>query len=271
MGFEAVLTAETNGITAAYSDAGGGEPLLLVNGGAGETCEYQRFLPYIAHGIRTIAYDQRGFGGTVGGDEPYTLKTLADDAVALLDALGVARAHVLGFSYGGMLALQMGLQHPDRIQSLIVGTAPYTHADMVSNFDGTPPQDYARRLVEMCLTPKGLLNPELVAELSLTDRAHARRRDTVAGARRIAAPAGFDMTGRGKDISAPTLLLYGGDDPMSPPRFGQRLNEEIPNSRLIVFEGARHSFFREFSAEVGQRVSDWILGHPLEAGSHPRA
>ena len=272
MSFNTILTAETNGIITAYCEAGVGEPLLMLNGGAAERCEYRRFVPYIADGIRIISYDQRDFGDTVSGSEPYTLKTLADDAIGLMDALGLARAHLIGFSYGGVVALQAAIHHPERVHSLIVGTAPYRYGDMIAaaeTLTGLSPSDLRRRTLELCLSPKGQADARLVAELTEGDSARKRTPDTNSGVRRTGAAAGYDMAGLGRKISAPTLLIYGRGDPKTPPEIGQRLKQEIPNSHLAMIEGGRHSFFREFPVEVAKLTSDWVLSHPIGNDVHP--
>jgi pimeloyl-ACP methyl ester carboxylesterase len=262
VGFETVQTVEANGITTAYSESGAGEPLLILNAGAGETFEYPRFVPHLPDGIRFVSFDQRGFGVTVAADEPYTFETLADDAIALADALGLARAHYIGFAYGGMLALQVAVRHPERVHSLIVGNAAYSHTGLTSQIrTGLSPEESARRLLDVSLSSKGQADPEVVAELKQS----AERRRAMGGsaARRIEATAAFDMAGRGKDISAPTLLIYGEDDPLTPPKIGQQLNREIPDSELMIVESGRHSFLREFPAQVGQRVGEWVLSRPV--------
>jgi 3-oxoadipate enol-lactonase len=168
-----------------------------------------------------------------------------------------------------MVAFQTALQHPDRVQSLTIGATPYRSADLAvaRTLAGLSPEAFAKRMLEMCLTPKGQADPELVAELTTSDSAQRRRPDGAIGARRTAALFQHDMTGRTNEISAPTLLIYGREDPMAPPEIGQRLNKEIRGSRLVIQEDARHSFFREHPSEVAKLVSDWVLSHPIGIGA----
>ena len=101
-----------------YVEHGEGDPLLLVMGFGGDHLAWGLQMPAFAARHRVIAFDNRGVGQTGAPDAPYTTLEMADDAVGLLDALGIERAHVLGVSMGGMIAQELALNHPGRVRTL---------------------------------------------------------------------------------------------------------------------------------------------------------
>src|SRR5271156_2166916 len=158
------------GMSVAYVDHGVGEPLLMLHGGESNKLQYGSLTGPLADGIRTISYDQRECGDTSCDDATYTLQTLADDAVWLMDALSLDKAHVMGMSYGGMLALQIGLHHPDRVKSLIVGAAPYSHGSLNTEFAQRVlrmmPEERQPHMIDACLSTDGQRNDELMAAMT---------------------------------------------------------------------------------------------------------
>jgi 3-oxoadipate enol-lactonase len=251
------------GMSIAYVEHGVGEPLLLLHGGESNKLQYGSLARHLAEGIWAISYDQRDCGDTVCEDAAYSLKTLADDAVWLMDALGLEKAHVMGMSYGGMLALQVGLHHPERVQSLIVGAAPYSHSSLNTEFAqriiGMSPEERKPHMIAACLSDEGLKNSSLMEAMTQVLTAGSTRPGSI----RMKVAAEHDMTGLAEGISAPTLLIYGADDPLGTVDNGDRLAEEIPNSKLVTMDGARHSFSLEFADDTARLVSDWVLGHRL--------
>jgi pimeloyl-ACP methyl ester carboxylesterase len=116
--------AVTNGIETYYEVRGAGAPVLFLNATGWPARVWElSCLPALAERFQTIAYDYRGVGRSTWAPGPYNTDLLAEDAVALLDALGVERAHLFGMSMGGRVAQVMALRWPERVQSLVlVGT-----------------------------------------------------------------------------------------------------------------------------------------------------
>jgi 3-oxoadipate enol-lactonase len=266
LGQAPVKRADVAGMTIAYVDVGHGEPLLMLHGGDGDKYGAETVVKHLPDGLRAISYDQRDSGETINEEGAYTFQTLAGDAIGLLDSLGIQKAHVFGESYGGMLALQVAAHHPDRVQSLIACTAAYSFTNMREETDAAreiltlTPEQRRSHMIEGCLSPAGQKDSALVAVL---DRAMTGT--AAPGSMRMLAVAEHDMTDLARRISAPTLLIYGEDDPFVRPDHGYRLAKEISEARVDILKSARHALSLEFPAATARLAADWILTHPLES------
>ncbi|TDC22828.1 alpha/beta fold hydrolase, partial [Kribbella albertanoniae] len=131
-----------------WESTGAGEPVLLINGLGTASTSWFRLLPGL-HGYRVITFDNRGVGRTGCSPEPFDLATMATDAVAVLDAAGVDRAHILGLSMGGLIAQELALSYPGRAESLI----------LVSTHSGVPHLTVAASAVATTLKQIAGLSP----------------------------------------------------------------------------------------------------------------
>ncbi len=122
--------AAINGLNLYYEEAGSGPPLLLIAGLSGTTLGWAMLLPALAAHFRVIAFDNRGAGRSSAPPGPYTTRQMAGDAAALLEHLGITRAHVIGLSLGGMIAQELALAHPERVDHLVL-YATYARPRMV--------------------------------------------------------------------------------------------------------------------------------------------
>jgi pimeloyl-ACP methyl ester carboxylesterase len=106
-----------------YIEQGQGQPLILLHGN-GESCDYfEHQIPCFSKDYRVIAIDTRGHGKSPRGDKPFTIKQFAEDLYDFMDAKGITKANILGFSDGGNIALEFALKHPERIEKLILNGA----------------------------------------------------------------------------------------------------------------------------------------------------
>ena len=106
-----------------YIEQGQGQPLILLHGN-GESCDYfEHQIPCFSKDYRVIAIDTRGHGKTPRGEKPFTIKQFAEDLKDFMDAKGIIKANILGFSDGGNIALEFALKHPERIEKLILNGA----------------------------------------------------------------------------------------------------------------------------------------------------
>ncbi|MFI0508278.1 alpha/beta fold hydrolase [Streptomyces sp. WSLK1-5] len=251
-------------IKIAYAESGAGEPVILLHGGESTHVQYDTFRPLLGDGIRAIAYDQRDSGSSVNPPDPYGIPDLAEDCAALIRALGYERAHIFGSSFGGFIALQVAASVPDVVQSLTVGAtfsdASALQAPVASEIIELSPSQRDAQMLAFVLSERGQSDENLLAEL----RSMLVHRSPEADARRLAAIRGYDLTEHLPAITAPTLLIYGEDDPAARPEIGQKMADAIPGARLEVIRGARHGITVEFARETAQLLRDFVLAHPSQ-------
>jgi 3-oxoadipate enol-lactonase len=200
-------------------------------------------------------YDQRGLGQTTKPDVPYTMADYADDAAALLDELGWDRCHVVGVSFGGMVAQHVALRHADRVDRLVLactspGGAGGSSFDLLQLDDIAPAERWRRWLPLLdtradATTDPPKLPPGLAPIAEALSSYGARSDDPVVamGARRqLEARADHDVWDDLARITAPTLVIAGRYDGQAPPENSVRMAERIPDSRLVLCDGG-HVFF----------------------------
>lgn len=222
-------TVLVNGIHVYYELHGEGDPLLFIAGLANTVAENERLIRAYARRFRVIAFDNRGAGRTDKPDGPYSIERMAADTAALLAALGVERAHVLGVSMGGRIATALALHYPERVISLI----------LISTWVTRPPRTWAARLV-----PLMLLIPVLQT-LGKRDR-----ESYSALARQRAASRDFDATDRLGEIRVPTLILHGRKDRQAPFTCAEDTHLRIAGSRLIAFDAGHLLIFSRQQAAL---------------------
>ena len=136
--------ARVNGIELAYQTQGSGKPLVLLHGGFGSAEMFGRTLAALAAGRQVVGVDLQSHGRTPAVDRPMRFETMADDIAALIHHLGHEKADVMGFSFGGGVALRTAIQHPAAVRRLVLVSAPFKrggwHPEMVAGFDRMGPE-----------------------------------------------------------------------------------------------------------------------------------
>jgi len=264
------MYATRDGTRLYWTEYGTGEPLLLIMGLGATHVWWHRLTPILASRFRTILFDNRGVGESDMPPGPYDMATLADDAMAVLDAAKVETAHVFGASMGGMIAQEVVLRHPQRVRSLILGCTACGGRDVVP----------AAREVREMLTARGNLTREESARNMVPytfDAGTPRERIDEDIAVRLAANVPNDgyfaqleairsWTGtlsRLPAITTPTLVIHGETDALVPPENGRIIARAIPNAQLVMLPHASHIFYTdqlEASADailsfLGQQVA----------------
>jgi 3-oxoadipate enol-lactonase/4-carboxymuconolactone decarboxylase len=192
---------------------------------------------------RCLRYDIRGHGHSSVVDKPATIDDLASDLLGLLDILKISRAHIVGLSLGGMVAQALASDHPERVRSLILmATAPYLPPPEFWNeraalvrAEGTA--ELVNVVIDRWFTPTFLqsANGEVarIRErfLEIDRRGYARCCEVIAD---------MDLRQRIKAITAPTLLIFGADDPVTPPAIAEEMSELIPGAEAVILPKARH-------------------------------
>ena len=256
-----------NGIGLHYEERGEGLPLLLIMGyGTSAVLWSDAYVERMARSFRVIAPDNRGTGGSEKRDEPIEIATMADDAAALLDELGIASTHVYGVSMGGMIAQELALRHPEKVQRLVLGcthpgkrgvrAAPEVLA-LIGPAKGLPPREAVGRIYQaMCTEATRRDRTEFLDDM--TTGLLVRPTQVVTLVRQMEAALSFDSYDRLPEITAPTLVITGDCDILVPPENSRILAERIPNARLLVLPGAAHNFFWEAFEESARAVEDFL-------------
>jgi 3-oxoadipate enol-lactonase len=231
------------GIEARVEGPSDASPLVLVNSAGSDQRMWDRTLPALGDGFRLVRYDARGHGGSDVPPSPYTLDQLGGDLLGLLDALAIPRAHVVGASLGGLVALWLAARHPDRIdRAVFAGTA----ARIGSAAAWQERADTVRT--------EGIdAVVDLVMERFFSARFRGEHGDVVAGfadALRAQSPQGYeatclalrdaDLRDEIRRIRASSLVVVGELDRSTPPTDAEQLRDAIPGSRLVRLEGAGH-------------------------------
>jgi pimeloyl-ACP methyl ester carboxylesterase len=226
-------------------------------------------VPVLARTLRVITFDNRGVGRSRARVPSYTTEAMADDAVSVLEAAGIERAHVYGFSLGGMVAQQVALRHPVRVRSLVLGAthaggprAVRPDAEVIEFFrrrPSMPAGEAATASVPFNYGPRCLReHPDRVAE-------DIRRRLAQPFPRRayraqMWAAALHNTYRRLERIEAPTLVLHGRHDRMIPAANARILAERIPRAKLRILQDAGHLYSTE-QPEVDEDIARFFLGH----------
>jgi 3-oxoadipate enol-lactonase len=249
-----------------YHVHGKGEPVLLVAGLAGDLYTWKKALPKLEQHHTVIVFDNRGSGLTQTSAAPFSISTLCDDAVALLRALDIGKAHVVGWSMGGNVAQELALRHPEKVGALVLMSTFMKEPDR-SRFaldvlihsvrEGASMETFMMMLQAWCST-----NPAFQGKRASWDKkASGDERLSIEGfARQKLALDGFDTRAEAGKISLSTLVVHGADDIMVPIAFGQDLAAQIHGSAFCRVAEAGH--FLPASEWTGP-VLDFIAKHPL--------
>ena len=243
-----------NGIELNYVEAGSGAPVLMIMGFGGDHLAWAFQVPALSAKYRVITFDNRGAGQSSVPDEPYSTRMMAEDAVGLLDALGIARAHVLGASMGGMIAQEVALNHPDRVRSLQLHCT-YARPDgyMLALMDAwravrakATPEEWLRTVALWLFAPRTYRErPEFIEAVIQTGLASPNPFTLTGFLRQGDAVRGHDALDRLSTLRCPTLVSVAEDDILVPPRFSRELAAAIPKAELRVIDGAAHAYFWE--------------------------
>ncbi|MCU1619957.1 MAG: Pimeloyl-ACP methyl ester carboxylesterase [Modestobacter sp.] len=259
-----------NGHTTTWWETGSGEPLLFImgTGMSGRAWAYE--VEHFAATHRCITYDMRGVGTADCPDSEYTPALLAEDAVALLDAIGIDSAHVMGFSLGSCTAQEMVLNHPDRVRSAV----------LLSTWGRTADEHHVRRhyesrryaLQHATLDVFGrfafwMWSPTLLEEeheritaLEGELRAWTGSKDVSGFIGHFSADLAHDTIDRLPTVDTPVLVVHGDEDRITLPRYNRRVAAAIPGAVYVEIPRAGHLAFLEQPAALNKAVGDFLSG-----------
>jgi 3-oxoadipate enol-lactonase len=259
-------TAQVNGVDLYYEVQGSGEPVLLIMGFTAHSMLWMMQVPALAQRFQVITFDNRGAGRSAVPPGPYTTRQMADDAAALLDHLGIARAHVVGWSMGGMIAQELALAYPQKVNRLVLlaslaraeqyADAWLRYMEQAAQLVGAGSLDragFALNTMPWLYTASFMTRPEMVAmalQQTLADPYPATPAGVAAQAEACRRHLFGDALDRLKGITAPTLVLVGAEDILTPPAYSRAMAERIPGARLQVLERGGHGMPIEYPQEV---------------------
>jgi 3-oxoadipate enol-lactonase len=247
--------------------SGSGPPLLLIMGMSGTALHWgEPFLQALREDFDVIAYDHRGVGASTRLDGEITIVEMAEDAAALLEALGIEAAHVVGFSMGGMIAQELALAHPERVLTLtLAGTycggegSALTSPEVMEQLAGAMMSGDAARAVRTGWEVN--VSPSYAAD----DQAWERFR-SITGQRAVAvevvlaqmrACMAHDAKARLAQVGVPTLVIHGSLDQMLPSENGRLIASQIEGSRLEIIDGVGHLL----TWETPERAAELVRSH----------
>jgi pimeloyl-ACP methyl ester carboxylesterase len=243
-----VQTVHAGDIDIAYKTIGTGEPIVMIMGFSGTMDLWDtEFIGQLAGHHRVIVFDNRGMGRTTASDAPFSIELFADDTAALLDALNISRAHVLGWSMGANIAQEMTLRHPTRVDTLILyagdcgGTqaVPPTPAVLteLTNATGTD-EERGERLLGL-LFPRSWFasHPNVFSYFPHVTESSSPKSIERQGMAMALWNGTYD---RLPQITQKTLVITGTEDVITPPRNAFVIGERIPGAWVVQLKGSGH-------------------------------
>lgn len=263
-------TAKTNGVDTAYRfdgparDSHGGRVVLMSNSLMSNHQMWDWTIPALADKYRVLRYDMRGHGKSGTTLPPYNMAQLADDAVALLDALGLEKVHFVGLSMGGMIGQQLGARYGDRVHSLTLCNTASEMAPRTMWDDrlAMAKEKGIAAMVEPTLQrwftePFRKDNPAVMARIGAMIRAVPAA--GYAGCAR--AISEMNLTHRLKEIKCPALVMAGAEDAGTPVAMTHEIHANLPGSELLIIPEASHLSNVEQPAAFNVALSAFLGRH----------
>jgi pimeloyl-ACP methyl ester carboxylesterase len=261
-----------NGTVNLHWESFGEGPAVLLVAGQGMTVDgWWATIPVLARSFRVIAFDNRGTGGSSRVAWPYSVAQMAHDAVAVLDAAGEQHAHVYGISLGSLVAQEVALRHPDRVQALVLG------ASSAGGFAAYKPSPSS--FAQTFLVRAGAMGPEEAEWAAVpytyadkTRRIHPERivadiahrvsspPEPLAYLHQAAAVAAHDAYERLNQMVPPTLVVHGEQDVFVPPANALVLAERIPGAQLRLWPDAGHMYTID-EPRADREIARFLLHH----------
>lgn len=250
-----------------HGDASG-TPLLLLAGLGGSARGWLALqVPELSERHRCVIYDHRGVGASEDPGGPFSTADLADDAARLLGALDVERAHVLGAFLGGMVAHELALRHPQRVERLIlVGSWARPDAKRrlllekwkAMSGHQLPPEVIAWERMLWTLSDETLEQTDLVQRMLAGFLQDGFPMPDDIFLRQCDACLGHDVTERGEVAAHPTLLVCGQQDALTPPRLAKELASLLPDGHLVTIPNAAHLVMAEAAKRFNEIVRQFL-------------
>ena len=259
-----------NNIQLYYEVHGQGEPLVLIMGLGANTRGWDMQVPAFSREFQVVAFDNRGSGRSDKPATSYSMRLFAEDTAGLMDALGIASAHVYGVSMGGFIAQELALSYPQRVRTLVLGAtscggrqaaaASPEQLTLMASLNTLGPEEAAERGLPL------LYSDEFIAqkrqELIQRSLAHADLRSPPeAFGRQVQAAVRHKAYDRLPQIRCPTLIISGSEDKIVPAENSRILADRIPGAELVVLPKAGHGYPVECAEESNAIVLAFLRRH----------
>lgn len=251
--------------------------ILLIMGLGGNALEWPLYFvqPLVEAGYQVIRFDNRSSGLSTWPENDFSLKDMSGDALAVLDALGIEKAHILGMSMGGMIGQIMAIEHPERVRTLIsfmssgftddpeLPTVPRsTYLSIVATGIRHGLLRNENNIVRTTISVRSVLTPKLsekrirtLAEQSLYNQRFRRGFNPNAFLQHTRAVRNSGSRYEGlKQLSIPSLIIHGKQDPLIPVEHGIKTAQIIPNAELLLLEGMGHDVSPEHTPPMHEEI-----------------
>lgn len=254
----------------AYTERGSGEPVICIMGVTAPGAVWEAHAAEWEKNFRCILGDNRGVGDTDKPAGPYTTAMMADDYAGLMDQLGIKRAHVVGCSLGSVIAQQLALRHPDKVQSTILmctwarqdrfGLTTWEH--LMKCKAAFRPEDFMH-YVQMLIFSKSWFDKDACWQNMLEGRAGAATNPAPQPVHAMEAQSAAAMSHNTldqlKNIKCPTLVIGGKDDAFTPRWMSEETAAAIPGAELHLYDNAGHAFHWECLEDFNPRTTQFLL------------
>ena len=252
-----------------YERGGEGEPLLMIQGmSANHLAWGEPLRSRLEERFECVVFDNRGIGRSGGVTEQFSIAEMAADTAALLEALELESAHVLGISMGVMIAQELALAHPEKLRSLTLGCtycggegsqlmAPADFQGLVEAMASGDQDRVFRAMYELNLSPGFRAEQSHYAEFTAMAAALPSPRETIG--MQVQAIALHDTSARLPDLEIPTLVVHGTVDRVLGVANGRQIAALIPGSRLEIYEDVGHMLWWERPEHTAELIREHAL------------
>jgi 3-oxoadipate enol-lactonase len=254
---------EIHGISLHYEEYGKGNPIVLVHGLGGSILDWVMQIPFFSKMYRVIAVELRDHGESDKWTGPYDIRMFSDDVAEVVDKLELGKTIFFGVSMGGMIAMQIALDYPDKVKSLVLAdtlagvSEEYMKVglEMFSMAQKMTGEELALATMEFNFTPKFIeARPDIVKKAIEVSNA----RDPSSTFRAAEGLKEFDLKKRLKEIKVPTIIANGEDDKLISVNQAEYLKEHIKGAKLVVLKKGRHMAIIEMADEFNKAVLNFL-------------